>query len=83
MLKSISVLVVVAGVLVACGSSGGLNGISKLGADFVRAFNQDRPYDRFIREQLAGDAFRAYGDEGRIGLGFLHQWVNQRLLYKL
>ena len=41
MLKSISVLVVVAGVLVACGSSG-LNGISKLGADFVRAFNQDR-----------------------------------------
>ena len=43
MLKSISVLVVVAGVLVACGSSGGLNGLSKLGADFVRAFNQDRP----------------------------------------
>ena len=42
----------------------------------VRAFNQDRPYDRFIREQLAGDAYRSYGDEGRIGLGFLHQWVN-------
>ena len=42
MLKSISVLVVVAGVLVACGSSGGLNGISKLGADFGRAFTRDR-----------------------------------------
>ena len=42
----------------------------------VRAFNQDRPYDRFIREQLAGDAFSTYGDEGRLGLGFLHQWVN-------
>ena len=42
----------------------------------VRAFNQDRPYDRFIREQLAGDAFSGYGDEGRLGLGFLHQWVN-------
>ncbi len=37
----------------------------------VRAFNQDRPYDRFIKEQLAGDAFRAYGDEGRIGASFL------------
>lgn len=40
----------------------------------VRAFNQDRPYDRFIREQLAGDAFK-YGDEGRIGLAYLHLWV--------
>ena len=42
MLKSISVLVVLGGVLVACGSSGGLNGIAQLGRDFVRAFNQDR-----------------------------------------
>jgi hypothetical protein len=41
----------------------------------VRAFNQDRPYDRFIREQLAGDSFRQYGDEGQLGLAFLHQWV--------
>ena len=37
----------------------------------VRAFNQDRPYDRFIKEQLAGDAFRGYGDEGKIGASFL------------
>ena len=37
----------------------------------VRAFNQDRPYDRFIKEQIAGDAFRAYGDEGKIGASFL------------
>lgn len=41
----------------------------------IRAFNQDRPYDRFVKEQIAGDAFRAYGDEGKIGLGFLGQWV--------
>ena len=41
----------------------------------VRAFNQDRPYDRFIREQLAADAYGKYGTEGRIGLAFLHQWV--------
>ena len=37
----------------------------------VRAFNQDRPYDRFIKEQLAADAFPAYGDEGKIGASFL------------
>ena len=41
----------------------------------IRAFNQDRPYDRFIKEQLAGDAFRAFGDEGKLGLGFLGLWV--------
>ena len=41
----------------------------------IRAFNQDRPYDRFIKEQLAGDAFRTYGDEGKLGLGFLGLWV--------
>lgn len=42
MLKNISVLVVVGGVLVACGGSGGLNGIAQLGANFARAFAQDR-----------------------------------------
>ena len=41
----------------------------------IRAFNQDRPYDRFIREQLAGDALATYGAEGRLGLAFLGQWV--------
>ncbi|MBM3783677.1 MAG: DUF1553 domain-containing protein [Acidobacteria bacterium] len=41
----------------------------------IRAFNQDRPYDRFIKEQLAGDAFPAFGSEGRLGLAFLSQWV--------
>ena len=41
----------------------------------VRAFNQDRPYDRFIREQLAADAYSKYGAEGKLGLAFLHQWV--------
>ncbi len=41
----------------------------------IRAFNQDRPYDRFIKEQLAGDTYQAYGVEGKLGLGFLGQWV--------
>ncbi|MSO21796.1 MAG: DUF1553 domain-containing protein [Acidobacteria bacterium] len=38
----------------------------------IRAFNQDRPYDRFVREQIAGDSYPAFGEEGKIGLGFLH-----------
>ncbi len=41
----------------------------------IRAFNQDRPYDRFIKEQLAGDLFGVYGAEGKIGLGFLNLGV--------
>lgn len=35
--------------------------------DFViNSFNEDKPYDRFIREQIAGDAFGA-----EVGTGFL------------
>lgn len=37
----------------------------------IRAFNQDRAYDRFVREQIAGDTYSAYGAEGKLGLGFL------------
>ncbi len=36
----------------------------------IRAFNQDRPYDRFIREQLAGDNYSVYGTEGKLALGY-------------
>ncbi len=35
----------------------------------VRVFNEDRPFDRFIREQLAGDELDA-GSEGIIATGF-------------
>ena len=41
----------------------------------IRAFNQDRAYDRFIKEQLAGDLYAVYGAEGKIGLGFLNLGV--------
>ncbi len=41
----------------------------------IRAFNRDKPYDRFIREQLAGDVITDWGDpdrsEGLIATGFL------------
>jgi hypothetical protein len=36
----------------------------------IRAFNEDRPYDRFIKEQLAGDELKDGGNEGLIATGF-------------
>ncbi len=35
----------------------------------VRAFNEDKPYNQFVREQIAGDELGT--DEGRIGVGYL------------
>ena len=36
----------------------------------IAAFNSDKPYDRFILEQLAGDELTDGGDEGLIATGF-------------
>lgn len=37
----------------------------------VRAFNCDKPYDRFVREQLAGDELDETDPESLIAVGFL------------
>jgi hypothetical protein len=37
----------------------------------IRAFNQDKPYADFIREQLAGDVLRPNDPEGVIATGFI------------
>ena len=37
----------------------------------VRAFNADRPFDRFIREQIAGDELEPENPEAVIATGFL------------
>jgi hypothetical protein len=37
----------------------------------IRAFNQDKPYDQFIREQIAGDELDPNNGELRIATGFL------------
>ncbi|HJU43067.1 MAG TPA: DUF1553 domain-containing protein [Vicinamibacterales bacterium] len=37
----------------------------------VNAFNTDKPYDRFIREQIAGDEYTPVTDEAMIATGFL------------
>ncbi len=37
----------------------------------IRAFNQDKPYDQFVREQLAGDEIAPDDPEKLIAVGFL------------
>ena len=45
----------------------------------IRAFNSDKPYDRFIQEQLAGDELPDGGSDGLIATGFyrLGQWDDE------
>jgi hypothetical protein len=37
----------------------------------IRAFNQDKPYDQFLKEQIAGDELDAKTDDAMIATGFL------------
>lgn len=37
----------------------------------IRAFNQDKPYSRFVREQLAGDALYSDDPDGVVATGFI------------
>ncbi|MCA9108131.1 MAG: DUF1549 domain-containing protein, partial [Planctomycetales bacterium] len=37
----------------------------------VESFNRDKPYDRFLAEQIAGDELQPYSDENLIATGFL------------
>ncbi|WP_309708572.1 DUF1549 domain-containing protein [Armatimonas sp.] len=45
----------------------------------IEALNADKPYDRFIKEQLAGDELPDGGDAGIIATGFfrLHVWDDE------
>ena len=47
----------------------------------IRSFNDDKPYDRFILEQLAGDEVAPGDFEALTATGFLRHWIyenNQR-----
>ena len=47
----------------------------------VDSFNQNRPYDQFIRQQLAGDELDPKNQKAQIATGFLRHWIyefNQR-----
>jgi len=37
----------------------------------IRAFNEDKPYNRFVREQIAGDVLYPYTRDGVEALGFI------------
>lgn len=37
----------------------------------IRSFNDDKPYDQFVREQIAGDEIMPHDPEGQVAVGFL------------
>ena len=47
----------------------------------IRSFNEDKPYDRFVLEQLAGDEIAPEDPDAIIATGYLRHWIyefNQR-----
>ena len=47
----------------------------------IKSFNDDKPYDRFVREQLAGDELYPDDPDGLVAIGFLTHGIyefNQR-----
>ena len=43
----------------------------------IQAFNQDKPYDRFIREQIAGDELYPNDLNARIAVGFNRHFTDE------
>jgi Protein of unknown function (DUF1553)/Protein of unknown function (DUF1549)/Planctomycete cytochrome C/Concanavalin A-like lectin/glucanases superfamily len=41
----------------------------------IRSFNEDKPYDRFVQEQIAGDELFPEDLDAQIALGYLRHWV--------
>lgn len=47
----------------------------------IDSFNSDKPYDRFIREQIAGDEIAPGDPQAKVATGYLRLWIyesNQR-----
>ncbi len=43
----------------------------------IDAFNQDRPYDRFVKEQIAGDELYPGDPAAKVGTGFNRLWPDE------
>ena len=43
----------------------------------IEAFNDDKPYDRFIREQIAGDELYPGSREALVAMGFNRHWIDE------
>jgi len=41
----------------------------------IAAFNSDKPYDRFVQEQLAGDELFPESLEAQVATGYLRHWI--------
>ena len=49
----------------------------------IKSFNEDKPYDRFIREQIAGDELYPNDPEARTGTGLYRVGPNRDMLFKV
>ena len=49
----------------------------------IDAFNQDKPYDRFVKEQLAGDEIWPDDAVARTGTGYYRVNANRDMLFKV
>ncbi len=45
----------------------------------IRSFNQDKPYDRFVKEQIAGDEIWPDSADARTGVGYLRLGLENNL----
>ena len=41
----------------------------------IRSFNEDKPYDRFVQEQIAGDELFPNDPQAIIATGYLRHWI--------
>jgi hypothetical protein len=49
----------------------------------IKSFNDDKPYDRFVKEQIAGDELYPNDAEARSGTGFYRVGTNRDMLFKV
>ena len=49
----------------------------------IKSFNEDKPYDRFVKEQIAGDELYPTDPEARTGTGFYRVGPNRDMLFKV
>jgi hypothetical protein len=43
----------------------------------IQAFNEDKPYDRFVREQIAGDELYPGDPDALVAMGFNRLWTDE------
>jgi hypothetical protein len=43
----------------------------------IQSFNEDKPYDRFIREQIAGDELYPGDPDALVAMGFNRHWIDE------